>query len=124
MDQPRIIAIARFAERAEQLAVENVGKADHGVERRAQLMAHIGEERVLARLASRPRRACASSASCALCSEMSRVTATMPGRPSGSPAATAAAHLGPDITAGAASSLAPIRNSRRAALIARDRTAP
>ena len=44
MDEPRIVAVARFAERAEQLAVENLGEADHGVERRAQLVAHIGEE--------------------------------------------------------------------------------
>ena len=44
MDQPRIVAIARFAERAEQLAIEDLREADHGVERRAQLVAHIGEE--------------------------------------------------------------------------------
>ena len=44
MDEPGIFAVARLAELAEQLATENVGKADHRVQRRAQLMAHIGEE--------------------------------------------------------------------------------
>ena len=44
MDEPCIVAVARFAERAKQLAVDDLGEADHGVEWGAQLMAHIGEE--------------------------------------------------------------------------------
>src|SRR5262245_65652231 len=59
MDEPGIFAVAGFAELAEHLATENVGKADNRVQRRAQLMTHIGEElrlgpaRLLGRIACR-----------------------------------------------------------------------
>ena len=39
--------IARIAHRPEHLLVHDVGEADDGVERRAQLMAHIGQELAL-----------------------------------------------------------------------------
>ena len=44
VDQPRIFQIARSAERAEHLVRHHFGEADDGVERRAQFVAHIGEE--------------------------------------------------------------------------------
>ncbi len=44
MDEARIVAVAGFAERAEQLAVEDLGEADHRIERSSELVAHIGEE--------------------------------------------------------------------------------
>ena len=43
MDQHRIFLIARM-QRPEQARPHHVGKADDGVQRRAQLVAHIGEE--------------------------------------------------------------------------------
>ena len=44
VDQPRIFEIARRAHGAEHLVRHHLGKADDGVERRAQFVAHIGEE--------------------------------------------------------------------------------
>ena len=44
MDVAGIFAVFRRTDRAEHLVGENFGEAQDGVERRAQLMAHVGEE--------------------------------------------------------------------------------
>ena len=44
IDELGVFLVALMPELAEHLEVEDFGKADNGVERRAQLMAHIGEE--------------------------------------------------------------------------------
>ena len=44
VDVLRVFAIALLAQRAQQLALQHFGEADDGVERRAQLMAHRGQE--------------------------------------------------------------------------------
>ena len=47
-DVARIAGIARAADRAHHLVRHHLGEADDGVQRRAQLVAHIGEELGLA----------------------------------------------------------------------------
>ena len=44
MNVAGIFLIFGVAERAEQTLLHHLGEADHGIERRAQLMADIGEE--------------------------------------------------------------------------------
>jgi hypothetical protein len=44
VDQVEVLAIARGLDRAEQPGTHDVGKADDAVQRRAQLVAHMGEE--------------------------------------------------------------------------------
>ena len=44
MDVAGIILVHRHAVRSENLAFHHFGEAEDGVERRAQLMAHLGEE--------------------------------------------------------------------------------
>ena len=59
-DVGRIFLIAGVAERAMQFAQHHFGEADHGIERRAQLVAHLGQKlRACAAAAIRP---CAAGA--------------------------------------------------------------
>src|SRR5690349_11227349 len=44
VDIARVVEIALLADRAERLPENDVREADDGVERRAQLVAHIGED--------------------------------------------------------------------------------
>src|SRR3546814_17666537 len=45
MDVRRVFAIMRRAERSQQLIPHDFGKADDGIERCPELMAHVGEKR-------------------------------------------------------------------------------
>ena len=44
VDVAGVVAIAGFVDRAEQLVLDDLGEADDGVERRPQLVAHVGEK--------------------------------------------------------------------------------
>ncbi len=44
VDEARILFVVRIADRPEHLRLDHLREAEHGVQRRAQLMAHIGEE--------------------------------------------------------------------------------
>ena len=44
VDVAGIVAVARFVDGAQQLVLDDLGKADDGVQRRPQLVAHVGEE--------------------------------------------------------------------------------
>ena len=54
VDVTGIFAIARVAHRAQHLVADDFGKAQHGIQRRLELMAHGGKEGRLHLLAIRP----------------------------------------------------------------------
>ena len=82
MDVPCVVTVARVAESSKHLAMNDLREADHGVERCAKLVTHIGKELRFGEV-------CALGLVAArviyfffraLCSVVSRVTATTPAR--------------------------------------------